>query len=174
MSHTALEKHQTRPSTQVPVTSMRWPFEAFRRELDQLFGRFAGGDWPSQSLFGREFSMLAETGNFAGPAVDLAEREKEYEITAELPGLDSKNIEVKVSDSRLTITGEKQDRKEEKGKDRYLSERRYGAFMRTFTLPQDVDASKIEAQYANGILTVKLPKSADALKKEKTIEIKAA
>lgn len=167
----SLEKHQNKPLAQVPVTTMRWPFEAFRRELDQLFGRFVGGDWPSQSLFGRE---LAETGNFAGPAVDLAEKEKEYELTAELPGLDSKNIEVKISDSRLTITGEKQDRKEEKGKDRYLSERRYGAFMRSFTLPQDVDASKIEAQYANGVLTVKLPKSADALKKEKTIEIKAA
>lgn len=174
MSHTALEKHQTRSLTQVPVLGTRWPFDAFRRELDQLFGKFVGPGWPSQSLLGIEFPMFNDTGGFAGPAVDLTEKEKEYEITAELPGLDPKDIEVKASDSRLTIMGEKQERTEEKGKDRYLSERRYGAFMRSFTLPPDADVNKIEAQFANGILTVKLPKSSDALKKEKAIEIKAA
>lgn len=174
MSHTTPEKRETKAVAQVPVARTSWPFESLRREVDQLFERFAGPNWLTRSPFGMDFPSFKDMGAFAGPAVDVAEKEKEYEVTAELPGLDAKNIDVKVSDSRLTIMGEKREEKEEKGKDRYLSERRYGSFVRSFALPQDVDAAKIEASFSNGVLTIKLPKSADALKKEKTIEIKAA
>lgn len=151
-----------------------WPFETLRREIDQLFDNFAGPGWLSRPSFGIELPWLKESNGFAGPAVDVVEKDKEYEVTAELPGLDEKNVEVKVSDSRLTIKGEKKEEKEQKEKDRYLSERRYGSFIRSFELPQGVDASKIEAQFANGVLTIRLPKTVDTLKNEKTIAIKSA
>ena len=93
----------------------------------------------------------------AAPVVDVVEKDKEYEITAELPGLDEKNIEVKLSDDVLTIKGEKKEEKEEKQKDYYLSERRYGSFQRSFRLPDGVDAEKIEARFKNGVLTLSLP-----------------
>jgi HSP20 family protein len=88
--------------------------------------------------------------------------------------MDEKNIEVKVVDGGLTIKGEKKDEREEKKKDYYLSERSYGSFERYFRLPESVDADKIEASFKNGVLTVTLPKKAEALKPAKKIEVKAA
>jgi HSP20 family protein len=104
--------------------------------------------------------------------VDIAEKEKEYEVMAELPGMDENNIDVKFADGMLTIKGEKKEEKEEKKKDYYLSERRYGSFQRSFQVPDGVDAEKIEASFKNGVLTVKLPKTAEAVKQEKKIAIK--
>ena len=113
--------------------------------------------------------------SFSGtPAVDITESDKAYEITAELPGLDEKNIEVKLANGSLTIKGAKQEEKEEKEKDYYLHERLFGSFGRSFRVPEGVDTSKIEATFNKGVLTVKLPKSAEAQKAEKKIEIKAA
>jgi HSP20 family protein len=151
------------------------PFESLRREVDRLFDDFGVGSW--RSPFGRTAFDLqpfwrGEVGWGKAPAVDIAENEKAYEITAELPGMDESNIDVKFSDGTLTIKGEKKDEKEEKKKDYYLSERRYGSFQRSFGVPDGVDTDKIEAQFKNGVLTVTLPKSADAQKSEKKIAIK--
>ena len=92
-------------------------------------------------------------------------------MTAELPGLDVKNIDLQLSDNVLTIKGEKHEEKEEKTKDRYVSERRYGSFRRSLQVPSSVDADKIEASFKGGILTVILPKSPEAQKKQKTIPV---
>ena len=86
--------------------------------------------------------------------------------------MDESNIDVKFAHGLLTIKGEKREEKEEKKKDYYLSERRYGSFQRSFPVPESVDADKIEAKFANGVLTVRLPKSAEAQKNEKKIAIK--
>ncbi len=153
------------------------PFDSLRREIDRLFDDFRS--------FGRPFTMpranadlelLAPTATrwSLAPAIDLAEKEKEYEITAELPGLDEKDIEVKVTNHTLTIRGEKKEEREEKQKDYHISERRYGSFQRSFRLPEGVEANKIEADFSKGVLKVKLPKSADAQEPEKKITIKAA
>ena len=83
------------------------------------------------------------------------------------------NIEVKVADDILTIKGEKKEEKEEKDKNYYMSERRYGSFQRSFQLPAGVDQSKIDASFQKGVLTVTLPKSPEAQKKEKKIAVKA-
>ena len=101
--------------------------------------------------------------------MDVAEHEKAYEITAELPGMDESNIDVKFSDGTLTIKGEKKDEREERQKDYHLSERRYGSFQRSFSVPDGVDADKIEAHFKNGVLTVTLPKKPEAQKSEKKI-----
>ena len=121
-----------------------------------------------EPLFRRELAFPTT------PAVDLVESEKAYEITAELPGMDEKNIEVKVADGTLTIKGEKQEEKEEKKKDYYLRERSFGSFERSFAIPEGVDVDKIEASFKKGVLTLTLPKKPEAQKPAKKIDIKAA
>jgi HSP20 family protein len=105
------------------------------------------------------------------PAIDIVEKDKALEVTAELPGLDAKNIDLQLSDGVLTIKGEKQEEKEEKTKDRYVSERRYGSFRRSLQIPSGVDAEEIEASFKSGVLMVSLPKSPEAQKKQKTIPV---
>jgi len=160
-----------------PMPQVWHPFETLRREVDRLFEDFDGGFWRSpfrRSLFDIEPFRRAETGFGAVPAVDVTETDKAYEITAELPGMDEKNLEVKLANGVLTIKGEKQEEKEEKKKDYYLRERSYGSFERNFQVPEGVDADKIEAGFKKGVLTLTLPKSAEAQKAEKKIAVKAA
>lgn len=168
------EEKVTEPAS-VPET---WrPFERLRREINRLFDDFDGDFWRfprRQMAFDIEPFWRRATSWSTVPAVDLGEKEKEYEITAELPGMDESNIEVKLSGDRLTIRGEKKEEKEEKKKDYFLSERRYGSFERSFQVPADVDANKIDATFKKGVLKVVLPKSVEALKNEKRITVKAA
>jgi len=95
-------------------------------------------------------------------------------LTSELAGMDEKNIDLQIANGVLTIRGEKQDEKEEKKKDYYMRERSYGSFERTFEVPEGVDTDKIEAAFKKGVLTVTLPKKAEAQKPAKKIEVKAA
>ena len=91
-----------------------------------------------------------------------------------MPGLDEKGIEVKFADGVLTIKAEKQEEKEENKKDYYLHERSFGSFHRALQVPAGIDSDKIEASFKKGVLTVTLPKSAEAQKAEKKIAVKAA
>jgi HSP20 family protein len=152
------------------------PFESLRREVDRLFDDFNRGPWhlPFQrSVFDVEpvWRRVASWG--LSPAVDIAEKDQAFEITAELPGMQEKDIEVSVANGILRIKGEKKEEKEEKKKDYYLSERRYGAFERAFQVPDGVDVERITAAFRGGVLKLTLPKTAEAQKKEKKIEVKA-
>jgi HSP20 family protein len=158
-------------------TRREWPLDRLRDEIDHLIDSFRRDTWPNpfrRSTFDMEPFWRPVAGWNSAPAVDIAEKDGAYEITAELPGIDEKNLEVQLSNDVLVIKGEKQEEKEEKQKDYHLSERRFGSFQRSFRLPEDVEAEKIEAQFKNGVLTVTLPKSAEAKKKEKKIAVKAA
>lgn len=159
-----------------PTKTREWmPFESLRREIDRLFDDFHPFDWHlPANVFGAETPRIARAAWQVAPAMDLVEKEDGYEVTAELPGLDEKNVEIKLSNHTLTIKGEKDEQKEEKQKDYYLSERRYGSFQRTFRLPEGIDTNKIDASFSKGVLTVKLPKTAEAQMAEKKIPIKAA
>jgi HSP20 family protein len=108
------------------------------------------------------------------PAVDIIDKENAYELSAELPGTDESNIDVKFANGTLTIKGEKRDEREEKKKNFYLAERRYGSFQRSFNVPEGVDAERIEASFKNGVLTVTLPKTPQARRNEKKILVKHA
>ena len=108
------------------------------------------------------------------PTADVVEGEKDYKITAELPGMSEKDIEIALAGDVLTLKGEKKEEHEEKGQNRYVSERRYGSFQRSFALPEDADPEKIEAAFKNGVLTVTLPKRPEAQAKQRKIEVKAA
>lgn len=152
------------------------PWRSFRQEMDRLFDRFSGFGLPSfRRWLDAEPTWTYESSfSFPAPAVDVNEGDKDFKITAELPGLEEKDIDVTVSNHTLTIKGEKSYEKEEKNKDHHVSERAYGSFQRSFTLPEDVDAHKITAALAKGVLTVTLPKTAEAQKPAKKIEVKAA
>ena len=173
---TKLPIKQEKPSTAASTPQTWQPFESLREEIDRLFDDFGRGFLRpfSRSLFAAEPQFRRELTLPTMPAVDVAESEKTYEITAELPGMDEKNSEVKVVNGSLTIKGEKQEEKEEKKKDYYLHERRFGSFERSFELPDGVDADKIEAAFKKGVLTVTLPKKPEAQKPAKKIEVKAA
>ena len=163
-----------------PTTREATPdvWRSFRTEMDRLFDRFDSGfRLPSMwRMFDMPPLAAQETAlGFSVPAVDVSEDDKAYKITAELPGLEEKNIDVSLSGDRLVIKGEKKQEKEEKEKNYYLSERSYGSFQRTFRLPEGIDQDKVGASFAQGVLTVTLPKSAaPAQKPEKKIDIKAA
>lgn len=153
------------------------PFENLRREVDRLFDEFDGGFWRSPfrgSLFDVTPFRHGSADLTALPALDVSETEIAYEITAELPGMDEKNVEVKVANGILTIKGEKKEEKEEKKKDYYMRGRSFGSFERSFQVPGDVDGDKIEASFKKGVLSVTLPKSAEAEKAAKKITVKAA
>lgn len=159
--------------TQAPARDWR-PLENLRREIERVFEDF---DWRNpwrSSAFDLEPLWRRELSWVQSPAVDVVEKDKAYEITAELPGLDEKNVEVKVANGMLTIRGEKKEEKEEKRKDYFVSERRYGSFERRFQIPSGVDVGKIEATFKNGVLTVMLPKTAEAQATEKTIAVKSS
>ncbi len=159
------------------VAPAQWmPFDSLRREVDRIFDNFRLGMWDSPFRRAFEFDLPwpREKGISIAPVVDVAEKEKEFEITAELPGMDTNDIDLKLSNGMLTIKGEKKEEKVECNKDYHLSERRYGSFTRSFQVPEGVDAAKIEAAFAKGVLTVKLPKTAEAKKSETTISVKAA
>ncbi len=145
------------------------PFKSLHREMDRLFEDF-DRRWPWTTAP----SWRADATWIGTPAVDVAETDKTYEITAELPGMAEKDIEVKIANGRLTIRGEKQEEKEEKKKDYHISERLYGAFERAFLLPDGVDTDKIEANFKNGVLKVTVPKTPEAQKAEKKIEVKGS
>lgn len=153
------------------------PFESLRREVDRLFENFDRDLWRSpfsRSVFDLEPLWRRELKLATTPAVDIVEKDNTYEVTAELPGMDEKNIEVKLDNGGLTIKGEKQEEKEEKRKGYHLQERRFGSFERYFAVPEGVDADKIEASFKKGLLTVTLPKKPEAQKPAKKIEVKAA
>ena len=150
------------------------PLSNLRREIERLFDDFNLSSWhrPSRSMFDAEPFWRGESGFAKALAVDIAERDKDFEVTAELPGMDEKDIDVKFADGVLTIKGEKKEETEEKQKDYYRSERSFGSFQRVFRVPDGVAADKIEANFKNGVLTVILPKSEEAQKRETKIAIK--
>jgi HSP20 family protein len=171
-------QHEKSPSALSKLQEWH-PLESLRQEIDHLLDEFGEGYWQPirRSLFAAgplvRRGLTWDTTGIA-PPVDVMESEKAYEIMAEVPGMDEKKIEVIVANGTLIIKGEKQEEKEEKKKDYYLHERSFGAFERSFSVPESVDADKIEASFKKGVLTVTLPKTPEAQKPAKKIEVKAA
>ena len=173
MTNTLVEVRRTTP---VPANASD-PWRSMRTEMDRLFERFAGG-WGMPSLrrmFDVEPTIRNESSfSMPSPVVDITEDDAGYRVSAELPGMSEKEIEVVVSGDTLTLKGEKRQDKEHKDKSFYLSERSYGSFQRSFYVPEGVDRDKIAAGFAKGVLTITMPKTAKAVEQQKKIEVKAA
>ena len=144
----------------------RWnPFE----ELDELQNRLSTffGRAPVRRQNGEQENMTVAQW---APLVDITEDDKEYLIKAELPDVKKDEVKVTLENGVLTITGERKFEKEEKGKKYHRVERAYGSFVRSFTLPDDADANKVNAEFKDGVLKVHVAKSEAA--KPKQIEVK--
>jgi HSP20 family protein len=143
--------------------------------MERLFDRFGFGMKPFRNWFDMEpMFQLRTSFEMPSPAIDIVEEPSGYKLTAELPGMAEKDIELVVSGDTVTLKGEKKQETERKDKNYTLSERCYGSFQRTFTLPDGVDRDKITAEFAKGVLTVTLPKTPAAVAEPKKIEVKAA
>ena len=143
----------------------RNPFLSLHREMNRLFDdvfRDFDSRLPS-------FGSLSSFGG-AWPNVEVSETDKEIQVTAEIPGLDEKDVEVLLNDGVLTLKGERQSETEDK--DRRVSERFYGHFERRIPLGTDIEEDKVEARFKNGVLSIVLPKSAKAQSQVKRITIK--
>lgn len=164
------------PARAVGAPMQDWePLRALRHQIDRLM---ADLDWPDLHLAWPYKAALPPAAwpafGVAIPAVDLVERNGGYELQAELPGLSEDQIEVKLSNGMVTIKGEKSSERVKDDDDYHLRERSFGSFQRSFRVPANVDAAKIEARFDNGVLKVTLPKSAAAIENERKIEVKAA
>ena len=133
--------------------------------------------WGLQSDINRLFDAFmspldtTESRDVVMPKLDVAELKDKYEIKAELPGMDEKDIELSVEDGLLTISGEKKSEAEEKDKGYYLRECSYGSFSRSVRLPDNIADEKIEAKFKKGVLTIDLPKKEPVLPKSRKIAI---
>ena len=105
------------------------------------------------------------------PATDITESDNSVVLAIELPGLESKDLDIHIEDGVLTVRGEKLEEKKEEDKKYHLVERTYGSFQRAFALPRFVDAEKISAVFAKGVLKIVLPKAAEAKVKGRKVEI---
>ena len=152
-----------------------------RPYLPSFFGR---GDDPLGSLFRevqKAFEDFSQHSPFAqfrsdvlSPKIDVAESKDAIEVTAELPGVDQKDLDVTLANGMLSVRGEKKTERDEQDKDKnwHLLERSYGSFSRTFPLPFDPDPAKVEAKFDKGVLRIRLPKPAEVAQKQQKIEIK--
>ena len=138
MSHFIIKRNEVEPRT-----NDVWGLQS---DINRLFDAFMG---PLETTESKEMMV---------PRLDVAELKDRYEVKAELPGLDEKDIELTLEDGLLTISGEKKAETEEKEKGYYLKECSYGSFSRSVRLPENISDDKIEAKFKKGVLTVKLPK----------------
>ena len=177
MADAPIEVKKSTPQTALQSAPPSVPdvWQSFRSEMDRLFDRFSGNlGFPSlRRMFDIEPAWRSSF-SFSAPAIDMSEDEKAYKISAELPGIDAKDIDVSVSGDMLVLKGEKRQEKEQKEKNFYLSERSYGSFQRSFYVPDGVDRDKIAADFSKGVLTITMPKTAKAVQQQKKIEVKAA
>jgi HSP20 family protein len=152
------KQHQGESTENAPLASLR-------NEIDRLFDAFVREplgalDWP----FGSQ-------GRWS-PALDMAENDQEVTVRAELPGIEPGELDVSISGNQLVLSGEKKQSNEHHGKDFYHSESRYGSFRRSVQLPDGVDAQSADAEYANGVLTLRLKKSPAAQAKRIEVKVK--
>ena len=139
----------TRRASRLPSV-WRDPFMALRQEMNDLRTRFMGDE---------------DEGWFAGsmaPALDLSETDTAIDVRMDLPGIIAKDIDIQVNGNVLTVSGERKEEKEEKGKTFHRVERHYGNFSRSVTLPCTIAESEVAAEYKDGVLTIKLPKTEES------------
>ena len=170
----ALAKRDNGGMSAEPFGQLFEPLASVRRDIDRFFEGLA-----PQFPRGIDFDpchRLAPAFEFAGgdlvPHVEVSEEKKFYEISAELPGVEEKGVNLTLQDHMLTLAGEKKSEHKEEKTGYSMSERRYGSFRRSFRVPEDVDEDKISAKFDKGVMTVVLPKLAAAKPKGRQIPVK--
>jgi HSP20 family protein len=141
------------------------PFFALQHRMNRMFDDFLG----------EPFDLLGTNtaGSMFMPPMNISETEKDIVITADMPGVEEKDLDISIVKGELTIKGEKKKETEEKNKNYYRMERSYGSFTRTVALPEGIDESKINAELKKGVLKLTIPRLAEAVPQRKKIEVKA-
>ena len=152
---TAVAKSKSR---KVRPWSRRGPLESIREEMEDLFAR----------TFGEGADLWAV--DRITPSLDLSETDGALEVRMDIPGMEAKDIDIQVNANVLTVSGERKEEREEKGKTYHRVERGVGAFSRSVTLPCPVKEEAVDAQYKNGILTIKLPRTEEAKTRKITVK----
>lgn len=145
------------------LPSVRVSHRPWRSPFDHLFDAFFGAD--------SRLPVLPGNATFA-PRIDVKEDDNSYEISAELPGLEDKDLELSIADGTLVLRGEKSSDHEAKEGQYFRQERLYGRFERAFHLPDGVEADKVEAQFKNGVLSIHLPKKEEAKTVVRQVQVK--
>ena len=166
---------QTKDKETTALTTPR-PAELFPRahDMELWFDRMVEDFWrrPFQTLLRPEWWWPDETGMMMRmPAVDVFEEKDNVVIKAEIPGLSKEDISLQVTDSTVTIKGEKKREEEVKEDNYYRCERSFGSFTRAVALPCDVKADQVKASFKNGVLAVRMPKTEEAKRKAITVKI---
>jgi HSP20 family protein len=156
-----------RPMARTPWEGSQFPL--MRRDLEQMLAEFFGAAAPPGA---RQMQTGASPGMMLMPHIDVAERDREIRITAELPGITPDDVSVTLDDGVLVIRGEKKAEQHDSGTDLHVLERTYGTFSRYLRLPFSVDPSKVEASFKDGVLTIVVPKPEQMQAKSNRIEIK--
>jgi HSP20 family protein len=186
----AVKKAETPVRAEVPVRKGAAGLSTLRDEVNHLFDRFSGVHWPHWGRRREGGDWPAAPGSpwnadpFAGfdwPApwsaeddlgrADLSETDEGYELQIDLPGMKKEDISVELSDGILTVAGERADEREDKRKGYYLSERSYGTVRRSFRVPDSVRTDDVKAQFSDGVLTLTLPRTEEARRSARTIDI---
>lgn len=166
MAKQTKQSKQSKEAKDVAMVPRSWFMEPWR-EMDRMFEDFFDRRMRGlPSLLSREERVGSLT-----PSIDVKEDDKSIVVTAELPGLDEDDVEVTFRDGVLTLKGEKRLEAEKKEDNFHITERRYGSFQRSFTVPETVDEAKIEATFDKGVLTVNMAKRAAAAKAAKKIKV---
>jgi HSP20 family protein len=157
------------------ISSGGWeqPFLELQRATNRLFDNFFRDVNRMWDPWADPFALTTDSFGLQWPRVDISESDNVVVIMAELPGVDEDDLEVSVSGNRVTIRGEKRQEEEQGDRNYYHAECSYGSFQRTFTLPMEIDFEKIDAFFKQGVLTVRLPKTAATRGKIKKIPVKA-
>lgn len=142
------------------------PMLAIQNEMNRMFDQFFAEDFPFSTR------LMARPGMEFFPKLDISETANEYKVTAELPGMDEKDIQIRLEKDTLFLSGEKRSETEEKEKTFHRVERSYGSFERMIPFDTQLDEDKVSAVFKNGVLTISLPKAGDAIRKTRQIEIK--
>lgn len=154
----------------IAVRSGASPIQEFQNEMNNLFQNFFGETLPHLWRTSETYMPFGVC-----PATDVAETDKEFKVTAELPGMEAKDIAVTLSEGYVTIKGKKEEEEEEERNGYFRQERSFGEFQRVIALPQNIaNMEKAEANVSKGVLTVRIPKKAEAQFKTRKLDIKQA
>lgn len=156
-----------------PPEAMRAPLMSLRSDIDRLFDDVLSWSPFRRGMLDEPFARLGLMRAVVRPRADMIEKEDCYALDVDVPGFKKDDIEIALTGNTLTVRGKVEEQKEEKDGDYYLCERQQGAFARTFSLPEGVDADKVAADLREGVLTVTLPKTPDAQKKPRQVEIRS-
>lgn len=147
------------------------PFAVLQKEVDELFDQFSNTFFDTVPWRGAR----TESGlpAFREPNIDFTETDEAYELSADLPGVEEKDLDLAIDENMLTIKAEQNREEERKEKNYHVMERTSGSYQRSFPLPSDIDHEKIKAKFKNGLLSVSLPKNPESASEKRKIEIES-